>query len=94
MMKKIAPKPENTKQQPDSVDLAELARRYFREYAKGARHYKRADMLMREMIASGLRPGEEIKLGEHDRVKLKDKLADDIQFFHGGYARRFELERK
>lgn len=89
-MRKMA---KSNKTQRDSVDLAELARRYFREHDMGARHYKRADMLMREMIACGLRPGREIKLSEHDSVTLKDKLESDIQFFHGSYARRFELER-
>lgn len=74
-------------------DLAELARRYFREHEKGARHYKRADMLLREMIAFGLKPGSKIRLSEHDTVTLKDKLENDIQFFHGSYARRFELAR-
>lgn len=74
-------------------DLETLARRYFREHELGSRHYKRADMLLRESIACGLRPGREIKLNEHDHVTLKDKLENDIQFFHGSYARRFELVR-
>ena len=82
------------KRKAESVpDLAELARRYFREHDLGARHYKRADIVLRELIACGLRPGEKIQLAEYEWVTLKDKLASDIQFFHGSYARRFELER-
>lgn len=94
MSKKIAANTPTTKTNGDSVDLAEMARRYFRAHATGARHYQRANILLRKMIVAGLRPGQEIKLSEFDTVILKDKLEDDIQFFHGSYARRFELERK
>lgn len=64
------------------------AKCYFRELDLGKRHYKRADAILDE-LALELEPGEEIPLSEHNKAVFKDKGA---RFFHGSYARRYELE--
>lgn len=75
-----------------TVSLAEKARKCLRETELGKRHYKRADALLAEICAEMI-AGDTVKLNEHDAVLLKDRLSDGkTQFFHGSYARRYELE--
>lgn len=77
---------------PKPLTLAEKALKCLRETELGKRHYKRADALLAE-IRKELEPGARVKVGENNFVILKDKLAEGkTQFFHGSYARRYELE--
>jgi hypothetical protein len=79
------------KRKPES--LAMKALKCLREKELGVRHYKRSDALMAEILRE-IEPGQAIPIGEHDLAIIKDKMpTGTIQFFHGSYARRYELER-
>lgn len=76
-----------------SESLAMKALKCLREKELGARHYKRSDALLAEIVKEMI-AGDKVQVGEHDHVLLEDNFADgETQFFHGSFARRYELKR-
>ena len=72
------------------ADVADLIRRYVRAKEAGKRAYKRSDALMAEIVAQW--PGEDVRISEKLKVKLKDNFAEKGIVWTPCAARRWELE--
>lgn len=72
--------------------IAGKARRFFKAIEAGRDNYKRADRLLQEMRAAGLKPGESVVLNAAgDRVRLVDNYAESDKVFRSHGINRFEL---
>lgn len=80
-----------TKKKQRSV--ATKARKLFKALEVGKSGYKRADELLREIRATGMKPGDEITLNAAgDKARLVDNYATSDKVFRAHGIGRFELE--
>jgi len=72
--------------------LAAKARRHFKAREDGKDGYARADRLLKEMRAAGLKPGDEITIdAAGNKARLDDLYAGSDKVFRAHGIGRFEL---
>lgn len=77
----------------DKKKLATKAKRLLKARELGRNNYAKADRLLKEMRAAGLKPNDELVINaKGDRVVLKDNYEGQDKVFRSHGIARFELE--
>lgn len=77
----------------NSRTVARIARKYLRVRDAGKTNYSIADQLFDQILALGMKDGDEVVINSGgDRVRMKDLYADRNKVFRSHGIGRFELE--